>query len=158
MTPGLALKRKPPPLLGSGKSAIPWERIHSANSSASSWGDAAEGSVVAASPARALADDVEPAPATRLLEGPPPEVPGWLVVEGKAATPWLLVAPPPHADRPNATTAAAAISATVPRGQTGHLTGAFRPALAAVPELPSLPFICTLPFETLFKSVIRNER
>jgi len=144
MMPGLALKVKPPPLLGSGKSAIPWERIHSANSSACSCGDALEGSVVTAPPVRALADDVELAPATWLLEGPPPEVSGWLVVEGKAATPWLLVGPPPHADRPNATTAVTAISATVPRVQAGHLTSAVRAALAAVSEPSSLSFICSL--------------
>ncbi len=147
MMPGFALKMKPPPLLGSGKSAMPWERMHSANSSASSCGDAAEGRVVTG-PATALVDDVEPAPATPwLLEGIPSDAFGWLVVEGKAATPWLLVAPPPHADRPNATTAATAIGATVPRGQAGHLTSPFRPALAAVPELSSSPFICTLPVE-----------
>jgi hypothetical protein len=86
--PAFAWKRNPPPLLGSGKSVMPLARMHSANLSASSCVDAAEGSVVTAAPATALDDVVEPAAAAPwLLEGPPPEASGWVVVEGKAATP-----------------------------------------------------------------------
>src|SRR5579871_1312308 len=95
----------PPPLPGSGKFRMPWERMHSANLSG-------------ASLPPAPADDVVVAPDPARLRGEsPPALTCGIVVEATVATPGRSDGPLPHAERARTTATSAVTSRRLRRAR-----------------------------------------